>query len=309
MSYTDVFKSGGHPYDVVDRLIDRLERGLQNAASRIFRFVVRHTLDGTLAVQKHTDAEISAETGLAPRTVQKGLNALDKQAADQLGQPLINRQSGKGCHGRRTIAPTVGLAAGREGRPSAPPGPPTEREEDTTIRARSSSSPGKEPEKGPNPADSAVAALIDRAMKLIPEATGGKVIDAVGLYGPDWVSRALDLAEARNKRPGKLPVQSWGFVLGTLKNWHREGGPPPPKAAAPAPAPRPAAPPEQPPRVLTADEVAALIGECRQAGYLGRFARVRLSLALKSGEIPAESRSGIPADLLASPEVLGRGSS
>src|SRR5262249_21727587 len=248
MSYASVFKPGGDAYRVWSEVIDKLANGLQNAARKVFGCIVRKELDGKLDTEKPTDVDIGRECGIAPRTVQKALHALDTDVLQvNDGRPLINRESGLGCHGRRTITLTVGLAKSRDDRqPAGGPPPQTPLEEktkDTTTEGGSSSSPEKAPEKAPEPTDPAIAALIARACKLIPEATPGKVLDAVSVYGAEWVSRALDVAERRPRRKvGNKPVYSWGFVLGTLKNWQREGGPPPEKPSPARPAAIPTAP-------------------------------------------------------------------
>jgi hypothetical protein len=84
--------------------------------------------------------------------------------------------------------------------------------------------------------------LTARACRLVPKATPGRVLDAVGVYGAEWVSRALDRVAQRNGEPGKVPVRSWGFVLSTLGNWKSVDGPPP---ADPPSVPKPE-PPRRP---------------------------------------------------------------
>jgi hypothetical protein len=314
MSYATVFKPGGDFYRVWSEAIDRLANGLQNVARKVFGCIVRKELAGTLATEKPTDAEIGQELGIAPRTVQKALHALDTDVLEvNGGQPLIDRESGLGCHGRRTIGLTVGLAPSGTRRPAeaaAPPQTPPELRgefKNTTTRGGSSSSPEsseKEKEKIPDPSDPAIAALIDRACKLIAEATPGKVLDAVLVYGADWVSRALDVAEQRPRRKtGNKPVYSWGFVLATLKNWKREDGPPPAPPPRPPPPPKPAAEAPRPPQLLSAEQVAELVAACSEPGYPGRFNRIRLGVSIRKGEIGPELLATIPAELLAAPEV------
>jgi hypothetical protein len=317
MSYADVFKPGGHPYDCVDRLIDKLERGLQWAAGKLMRYVVRHALDGTLETLKPTDAEIAAEMGIAERTVQKGLNALEVKAAEQLGQPLIERESGLGCHGRRTIKPTVGLAPSRETRPPAPspgqspPQAPPEREKDTTTEGESSSSLETTPEQIPESAAPAPAELVKRARELIPGTTAGQVAEALAEgYTAAEVDRALDEVPEHNRKPGNLPVKGWGWIRRTLANFRKQGGAPPKREPRPPAPPAPKAPElEAPlPKLLPA-ELAALIAQTREGpAPLRRLAVGQIRRALHDGAIPAELIPTIPAAILAGSEVPADGS-
>jgi hypothetical protein len=308
MSTATVFRTGGHHYRVWDETIDLLKRGLQNAARLVFGFVVRKELAGTLATEKPTDAEIAAELGIAERTVQKGFNALDQKLQEMGQEPLIDRQSGLGCHGRRTISLTVGLAPSGTRRPAeaaAPPQTPPSDLQNTTTKGGSSSSPEKAPEKTPEPTDPAIAALCDRACKLIPEATPGKVLDTVSVYGADWVRQALDVAERRPKRKdGNKPVYSWGFVLGTLKNWKREGGPPPEKPAPPVPVPK--APPEPLPSLpkLLPEQLAEMVKQAGQGDrVLRNLAVAAIRRAILDGQVPPELMASIPAEIRAGSEV------
>src|SRR5262249_5196454 len=157
-------------------------------------------------------------------------------------------QSGLGCHGRRTITLTVGLAPSGTRRPAEASPPQTPREEktqNTTTESPSSSSSQKAPQKGdpeaPDPTDPLIAELLTRASALVPAVTEGILAYAVATYGADWVRRALGVAEERNRTSqsrGKHRVKSWCFVRGILENWRTEGGPPPEKPPPPPPAPR-----------------------------------------------------------------------
>jgi hypothetical protein len=316
MSYASVFKPGGDAYRVWSEVIDRLANGLQNAARKVFGCIVRKELDGKLDTEKPTDDDIGRECGLAPRTVQKALHALDTDVLDvNDGRPLIHRDSGLGCHGRRTISLTVGLAKSRDDRQPAggppPQTPPEEKTKNTTTEGGSSSSPEKAPEKAPEPTDPALAALIDRACKLIPEATPGKVLDAVSVYGVEWVSRALDVAEQRPRRKtGNKPVYSWGFILSTLKNWQREGGPPPVAAPQLPPPARPAAEPAAPQPKLLPEQLAALVEQTREGpAALRKLAASQIRRAVYDGTVLPELMASIPAEILAGPEVPASGSS
>jgi hypothetical protein len=236
MSTATVFRPGGHFYDLFDRVIDLLPKGLRNVAGTVFRFVVRSALDGTLQKEKPTDADIAQAMGIAPRTVQKGLNALEAKLQELTGQPLINRESGLGCHGRRTITLTVGLAPSGSRRPAevSPPVPPQtlpERKENTTTEetgGQSSSSPEKAPEKTPESAPEPPPELVKRVQELIPGTTPGQIAEALADgYTPAEVDRALDEVPEHNRKPGNLRVQGWGWIRRTLANFRKQGGAPP----------------------------------------------------------------------------------
>jgi hypothetical protein len=315
MSYATVFKPGGDPYRVWSEVIDELANGLQDVARKVFGLIVRKELDGKLATEQPTDLEIGQELGIAPRTVQKALHALDTDVLEvNDGRPLIDRESGLGCHGRRTIGLTVGLAPSGTRRPAEAPPPQTPPEEfqNTTTRGGSSSSPlnppGKAQEKTPDPTDPTIAELIRFACSLIHAATPGRVLDVVSVYGAEWVRRALEVVDARNHRPGKKPVSSWGFVLKTLENWQREGGPPEQPAPPVPPAKPPPEPTAPPPKLLPA-ELLDLVAQCSQENpALRRMAVARVRRAILDGQIPPELIPTIPAEFLPAPEVPGQSS-
>jgi hypothetical protein len=293
-----LFRTGGDFYITLPKLLFHELRQLLpqaelaaavNAAIRVMAFLVEMAREDKLDALL-TDQVIADEIGISKRSVQRGLYALDV-VLGKIGLAVIKRIP---SHGRRLISFVRGFAARGQ---SAPPCTPPKTSETTTTRGPSSSLDSGEE----NPPESRVIVppgLIDRAIRLIPTATEGRVIDVVAAYGADWVGRVLDLVEKRNGKPGMLPVRSWGFVLSTLKNWKREGGPPP---LDPQPAParavaRPAK--EEPPQCLTAASLADLLSEC-QSRYptVARFARVCLSKALAEGAIPAELLATIPAEL------------
>jgi hypothetical protein len=295
-----LFRTGGDFYITLPKLLFHELRQLLpkaelaaavNAAIRVMAFLVEMAREEKLDALL-TDQVIADEIGISKRSVQRGLWALDV-VLGKIGLAVIKRIP---SHGRRLISFVRGFAARGQ---SAPPFTPPKTSGTTTTRGPSSSLDSGEE----TPSESRVSVppgLIDRAVRLIPTATEGRVIDAVAAYGAEWVSRVLDLVEKRNGKPGMLPVRSWGFVLNTLKNWKREGGPPPlePRPAA-APArgvARPAK--EEPPPRLTAASLADLLSECRSRNpAVARFARVRLSKALEEGAIPAELLATIPAEL------------
>jgi hypothetical protein len=155
------------------------------------------------------------------------------------------------------------------------------------------------PEKPPTLDDPALAALIARARRLIPEVTPGEVSWAIGEYTAEWVSLALDRVEQRNHEPGKKTVRSWGFVLAILQNRRQKGWTPPEVKPAPPPAPATKKPPEPlaSPPLLSAEQVAELVAASRRPGALGRLAGSQIRRAILDGEIPTELLSTIPAEL------------
>jgi hypothetical protein len=322
-----LFVPGGHHYRTVADLIALLPRGMQHAATVAVRCVLRYQARNELEKLKPTDEDFAAESermareeaeengidyegrrGYGPDFMQKGFKAIHIELG-KLGVPLINRRSGIGMHGRRVIE-VLPVLAGKKKRlaePAAagpPPGPPPgDRRDrrDTTTDAGSSSSLGSAPEETEAAREIASPELIARACKLVPKATPGRVIDAVARYGSVWLARVLDRVEERNRKPGNTPVRSWGFVLNTLANWKKEGGPPP---ADPAPAKATAHPgrraaEEPPPAPMTAEELAELLELCR-AGQRDviKFSRNQLRKAVASGSVPAELVATIPAELL-----------
>jgi hypothetical protein len=314
MSTATLFRPGGDLYDCVPRIIDLLPEGDQHAATKVFQYLVRMDLDGKLDVLI-TDQVIAEAIGYSTRFVQKGLHALEHKLGE-LGQAIIDRMPSQG---RRIITFIRGLAPRRDAQPKAttpPPQTPPEdlktKRETSTDTPPSSSSSSEILIPKTNPDDPAFAALVARACGLIPDATAERVGVTITTYGAEWVGQALDQVEGRNRKPNKLPVRSWRFVLGILGNWQREGGPPAPSPQAP-PAPpvrRPAPEPAAPSR-LTTEEVAELVARCasteRMTAHLGR---VSLRMALRDGAIGPELLSTIPGELLpppAGPEVPGAG--
>src|SRR5262249_28154623 len=95
------------------------------------------------------------------------------------------------------------------------------------------------------------------------------------------------------------PVRGLIFVLRTLENWRKEGGPPADPPPPPA-APRPAAPgPEEPPRRLTAEELAELVEQCRGANRgLRKLGRITLKKALAAGANAEDLAATIPGELV-----------
>jgi hypothetical protein len=294
-----IFAKGGHHYRPVPDQIDRLPKGLRHAATVAYRAVMKRLADGQLD-ESATDNRLGEEMGWSDSLIQKGLNALDRQM-EKLGlPPLIERKSGIGMAGRRQIIPAK-LAGSRAEPTDPPPAPPPVdgNRKDTTTEAPSSSSPQTTPEKTEPTRDVPTPELVDRACRLILEATPEWVAAMVAAFNADWFARALDVAERRNKRPGNAPVTKRRFVHRTLLNWQAEGGPPAEPKATPTPTPRstPTAT-QEPPRRLTPAEVAELVRQCREEDRVIRnLARVQIRSALREGLIDPEVIAIIPADI------------
>jgi hypothetical protein len=265
--------------------------------------------------EEHTDRFFQEESpwlkGKCRSFVQKSWHALE----DILGWIDRHRQHGRRAirilwrlRGRGGIAGSLAPASS----PSAPPQtPPEGSKQQTTTGSRSSSSPENAQEKTPEPDDPAIAELVGRACRLVPEVTPGQVRTAIGEFTAEWVALALDRVEKRNRTPGKKPVTSWGFVLRILLNRRREGWEPPapkPSAALPAAVKAPAAP-EGPPRKLLPAELAELVAQCSQGPQaLRKLVVLQLRSALRDGLVPAELIPTIPGELLAGSGVPAVGS-
>jgi|GEM_PF-6497316 len=115
-----------------------------------------------------------------------------------------------------------------------PPHPPIEdltelkREIDDDVLS-SSSSPSFSPtnQTAGKPNDEELTQATEKAQELFPgQSLRGRVeaearrCAAFG-GGLGWVAQALDVAQAAS-------AETWGFVVGVLRNWREEGGPPPP---------------------------------------------------------------------------------
>jgi hypothetical protein len=332
--------AGGHYWTPYDDLIMTLPTHLRTAAHEV-AWAILQSLDwGDTATDiTLTDKKIARMLGRSLRFVQKGLHAL--QTAFGEGQGLIHRIR---TEGRRIIVVISRFAGrGRTGEPArgigvdtpakttadpapspqpdpAPPQTPPREFEQTTTDSPSSSSPEILPEKTPEgpafsakpptPDDPAIAELVDRACRLIPEVTPGQVRTAIGEYTAEWVSLALDRVEHRNRTPGNKAVRSWGFVLTTLQNRRKEGWTPP--AAKPAtqpPAARKAfAEPLAPQPLLSAEQLAELVEQSSHRDVLGRLAASQIRRAILDGQVPAELMGSIPAAILAGLEVPAAGS-
>jgi hypothetical protein len=317
MSAAALFVPGrGSRWDPLPEQIKALPRKERVVAAEIWWAIIDALEKGqTITSELITDAVLSAHSGWSRSYVQHGLRILE-----YIAKVIVRTRQ----HGRRVIRIICQLWGRRDGRPaetdSAPPRTPPEDKdfEKTTTETRSSSSPQKTPEgtipeKAPD--DPAIAGLIVRACQLIPRVTPGEAAWAIGEYTSEWVSRALDRVEERNREPGKKPVKSWGFVLTVLANRRREHWTPPepqpPPAALPPPARKAPASPPAPPRLLSADQVAELVNQARSPQpVLARFGQAHLRLAVRQGTIGPEQLGTIPAELLppAGSEVPAAGS-
>jgi hypothetical protein len=281
-------------YTILPELLPKEEVNASiNATFRVMGFLVKMARADALN-ELVTDRLIAAETGVSQRNVQRALYVLDV-VLRKIGKPIIDRLR---IHGRRIISFVRGFAARGS---LASPQTPLKTSETTTTSDPSSSS-ASSPENPQGPKVILPPGLVDRAMRLILQATEGRVIDAVAVYGVDWVNQALDVVEKRTKNRDNLRVKSWGFVLRILSNWKREGGPPPvdpPPVPAAARAAKAEPAQEESPYRLTAEEVAELVRKCQSShpSDLPVLARVQLRQAVAEGGIDAELLSTIPAEL------------
>jgi hypothetical protein len=233
--YDAMFRPGGDPYFSGSEALIGLPPFWRTAAVEVEAALWMFAREG---VWDPTTAEIAARLNRSQSFVAKGLYALHVI----LG--LINRARRRG---RRWIDWVKGLlpsrAAKAKDEPAAAPlsTPPPGGRGDTTTDGRSSS-PGSAPGMPRAGREQAAAELVDRACRLIPEATPDWVGAMVAVYGTDWFSRALDRVEEVNRTPGRKRVYRRKFVHATLENWREEGGPPK------KPEPVPTAP-EHPPTI------------------------------------------------------------
>jgi hypothetical protein len=299
MRAAGLFAPDGDFYNMVTRRLAELDSDFQLSGHLVYHALVDLLALGKIELgEEVTDAWLQANSpwlkGKSRSFIQKGLHALE----GILG--LIGRIR---QHGRRIIRFVLRLR-GRGGSVLPPQTPPKDFEQ-TTTEGRSSSSQksgGKGKEEAAGPVDPAIAGLVARACRLVPEATPGQVATAIGKFTAEWVALALDRVEKRNRTPGKVPVESWGFVLRILLNRRHEGWTPPepePKRAPAPPATRvPQAPPEPSP-ALSAEEVAALVAATQSGPPTSRrVAATRLRVAAREGAIAAELVATIPAGIL-----------
>jgi hypothetical protein len=309
VSIDTLYRKGGDAYSGLSDVVALIPgRSVRAIAHVVLRHLVVLDRRGELD-ERVTDLAIAEATEYSTRSVQRALHALHR-VLGQLGCAVIDRVRE---HGRRVISFVRGLASSGT-KPFVPPCTPPEGDKNTTTGSGSSSSLSITPEKaeaGRPPVD---PELVARACRLIPGKDGadpGKVADAAAVYGADHIHHALDVVERRNQRgarDGKIPVFSWGFVLGILAKRKREGWEPPQPAeptravATPALAPVAEAPRGQP---LTAEEVAELVRRCQSRSRfdLPLLARAQLRAALAEGSVPAELVATIPPALLEDPRA------
>jgi hypothetical protein len=261
-----------------------------------------------------TDRVLATCPALAGKSlsyIQKGLRGLQRlgliDRVRQHGRRIIGcvfRLRGHGASGGNTDLAARGLSP-----PQTPPNTNTERTA-TTGAAASSSSFQSTPEKAPD--DPALADLTSRACRLFPSPDDGpisrRVADVVGVFGAEWVAKALGRVEERNRKPGNKPVASWGFVLVTLNNWRKEGGPaaPPQVVAAPRAVPQVTPAEADQPNPLTPQELEGLIQQARNPNpTLARFGLLTIHQHIAAGEVSTELLATVPAEMLpqAGPEV------
>jgi hypothetical protein len=304
---------GGLTYRTVPDIIDRLPRGLQNAATKVYKCSMRFLARCGLDPLQSTNPAMAAEMGMSVSSFKKGFRALrepyelvrDPEAEDGWRkEPLPPILESVRKHGRRKIQPGPESKLAKKGDSpvpkgaAPPPGPPPEKREDpetTTTGEPSSSSPESPPEKTAGPDPALVRALYERARQLLTDVSFGAVSDAVVVFTADSVRRMLDLVEKRNRKLGNVR-KPWGYGLGILKKKKCEGWPeedPEPAKAAAKEVRK-----QEPLRRLTAEEVAELVILCKAPGPEARFARKGLVGSVKAGEIPPELVATIPADLL-----------
>jgi hypothetical protein len=303
----DLFQRGGFTYRTVPDFIDRLPKGLQNAATVVWKCCMRFLASRELD-ERATDFRFAEDTGWSQSLIQKGLHTLEhpfeivetKEGPERRElPPLIERQR---AHGRRTIIPKPLAGRGTPLVEPSPPAPPLrEIQETATTGGPSSSSPVSIPKEVEGPKPTAPPELVARACKLVPEATPDWVDAMVAVYTPEWFERALDQVEERNRKPHAKPVRKRKFVMDILEAWKVEGGPPRKIEAATVPLrPSLARAVEEPEPPFAADQVAELVAACRQAERIpARMARVQLRVAVAKGLIAPELvATMIPPELL-----------
>ncbi len=292
MSASALFRTNGDPYAGIPLPVLNLESHWRAAAVEVMAFLATRErgqgLDETII-----DRDIAEALGRSGSFVQKGLYALERVLGEN-GQAVIHRARARG---RRVITFVRGLRT--RGTPDPKPVPPTlPQGQETTASTGPQGAPSTPISIPPD------HPLIRRGLALIPDATPDRIAAAMATYSADWVSRALDRVERRNRKPGMLPVKGLIYALRILEGWQKEGGPPAdpaPVAGASAtarPAPRAAA--EGPSKGLSGEEVAGIVEHCRGVGPLAKLARANLRAAVAGGRVGPELVATIP------PELLGR---
>ncbi len=293
MSASALFRTNGDPYAGIPLPVLNLESHWRAAAVEVMAFLATRErgqgLDETII-----DRDIAEALGRSGSFVQKGLYALERVLGEG-GQAVIHRARARG---RRVITFVRGLRTrGTDPKSAAPSALPQEQEK--------TASTGLQGEPSTPMSFSSDHPLIKRGLQLIPDATPERIAAAMATYSPDWVARAFDKVERRNRKPGMLPVRGLIYVLRALEGWKTEGGPPKDSAPtvatekAPArPSPNSAAEPERP-RILASGELAALLDSCRDGNRtLAKFSRAQLRKAIAEGLVPEDLATTIPPELL-----------
>lgn len=252
--YEWAFKSGGDPYFAIPvDVINKLPTFWRTAAMEVAGAIMILAREGNF---HPTAAEIAARLpsdcrqpkGSPPghrsiSFVQKGLHALDVLLR------LLRRTRRRGRRYLDWIKGLVPRNEARAARPEDPPAPPSggKKEElrDTTTREPSSSSSISTPEGTGEPDPAGLDALYRRARELVDGVSRGDVRAAILRFTAEWVGKALDVMERRNRKPGNAR-KPWGYVLGILLNRQEKGDwPDDPKPAAAAAAVKAADPAEE----------------------------------------------------------------
>jgi hypothetical protein len=154
---------------------------------------------------------------------------------------------------------------------------------------------------------------VERAQQLIPGTSPGQVAEALAEgHTAAEIDRALDEVPVHNRRPGNLPIKSWGWIRRILANFRRQGGAPPKRENRPPapPARRPATAEAAPQLKLLPEQLAALVEQTREGpAPLRKLAASQIRRAVHDGLVPAELMASIPAEILAGLEVPASGSS
>jgi hypothetical protein len=284
-----IYRPDGDLYDQISRFAMKIAGWLFRPAVLCFAVILGKARVDQLD-ERLTDEAIQQEIyrdyeqWLSLRLIQYGLFALEYVAK------VITREP---SHGRRIIKLTRGLRDKPPDRAarSSPCTPSEEKEKSpiTTIEAPSSSSPDSASEKTEEPDQALVRSLLERARKLVNGATFGAICKAVKDYSADWVRKALDEMERRNKRPGALR-KDWGYVLGILRTWRERGDAPEDPA---------------PPAAETREKERAKTREKERAEHLANTARIDI-LRAKWDLLPESERESIRAAVRAKLPEAGR---
>jgi hypothetical protein len=270
----DWFKKGGDTYRMVPDGIDRLPKGLQNRAIQGYRCIMRFLARRELDPMSATNPAMADEAGWSLSFMKDAFRILaepyelvdDPEAEGGVRKvplpPFIIRDRQRG---RRQFLPGKGLTLKGSSPAPADPlcTPPPEKREDqetTTTGGRPSSFPEIAPDGTEGRREAPAPELVDRACKLIPEATPEWVAAMVAVFPSEWFSQALDEVEERNRKPGNRPVYRRRFVTIKLESWAAGGGPPRRVKAAPAATAKPEAPKDDPAKIAREKRIGEVWG-------------------------------------------------